>query len=157
MNYNYTACCWFPTSSNILILPSKFWQIRFESYWLHCSKCRILVLIRYPSFMITCNLFLYTFLEPEAWSRASVLRLLPDLQRDQSGASVRPDAHGRVSDPGERQDAWVQLEIPQTGQSSKHRGGSRIFIWVGHKRLCVLTHITSAKPKIPYVRGPGPF
>ena len=30
MNYNmYTACCWFPTSSNILILPSQFWQIRF--------------------------------------------------------------------------------------------------------------------------------
>ena len=37
MNYNYTACCWFPTSSNILKLPSQFWQIRFESYWLHCS------------------------------------------------------------------------------------------------------------------------
>ena len=48
MNYNYTACCWFPTSSNILILPSQFWQIRFESYWSHCSKCRILdVLLRY--------------------------------------------------------------------------------------------------------------
>ena len=47
MNYNYTACCWFPTSNNILILPSQFWQIRFESYWLHCSKCRILVLLRY--------------------------------------------------------------------------------------------------------------
>ena len=47
MNYNYTACRWFPTSSNILILPSPFWQIRFESYWLHCSKCRILVLLRY--------------------------------------------------------------------------------------------------------------
>ena len=47
MNYNYTACCWFPTSSNILILPSQFWQIRFESCWLHCSKCRILVLLRY--------------------------------------------------------------------------------------------------------------
>ena len=30
--YNYTACCWFPTSNNILILPSQFWQIRFESY-----------------------------------------------------------------------------------------------------------------------------
>ena len=44
LNYNYTACCWFPTSSNILILPSQFWQIRFESYWLHCSKCRIVVL-----------------------------------------------------------------------------------------------------------------
>ena len=44
---NNTACCWFPTSSNILILPSQFWQIRFESYWLHCSKCRILVLLRY--------------------------------------------------------------------------------------------------------------
>ena len=43
MNYNYTACCWFPTSSNILILPSQFWQIKFESYWLRCSKCRILV------------------------------------------------------------------------------------------------------------------
>ena len=44
MNYNYTACCWFlATSSNILILPSQFWQIRLESYWLHCSKCRILV------------------------------------------------------------------------------------------------------------------
>ena len=23
MNYNYTACCWFPTSINILILPSQ--------------------------------------------------------------------------------------------------------------------------------------
>ena len=49
MNYNYTACCWFPTSSNILILPAQFWQIGFESYWLHCSKCRILVLLRYLS------------------------------------------------------------------------------------------------------------
>ena len=47
MNYNYTACCWFPTPSNILILLSQFWQIRFESYWLHCSKCRILVLLWY--------------------------------------------------------------------------------------------------------------
>ena len=47
--FYYTACCWFPTSSNILILPSQFWQIRFESYWLHCSKCRILVLFRYFS------------------------------------------------------------------------------------------------------------
>ena len=47
MNYNYTACCWFPTSSNILIFTSQFWQIRFESCWLHCSKCRILVLLRY--------------------------------------------------------------------------------------------------------------
>ena len=47
MNYNYTACCWFPTSSNVLILPSQFWQMRFESCWLHCSKCRILVLLRY--------------------------------------------------------------------------------------------------------------
>ena len=47
MNYNYTACCWFPTSSNISILPSQFWQIRFESCWLHCSKCRILVFLRY--------------------------------------------------------------------------------------------------------------
>ena len=47
MNYNYTACCWFTASSNILVLPSQFWQIRFESYWLLCSKCRILVLLRY--------------------------------------------------------------------------------------------------------------
>ena len=47
MNYNYTESGWFPTSSNNLILPSQFWQIRFESYWLHCSKCRILVLLRY--------------------------------------------------------------------------------------------------------------
>ena len=47
MNYNYIACCWFPTSSNIFILPSQFWQISYESYWLHCSKCRILVLLRY--------------------------------------------------------------------------------------------------------------
>ena len=45
MNYSYTLCCRFPTSSNILILPSQFWQIRFESCWLHCSKCRILVLL----------------------------------------------------------------------------------------------------------------
>ena len=46
MNYD-TACCWFPTSSNILILQSQFWQIRFESCWLYCPKCRILVLLRY--------------------------------------------------------------------------------------------------------------
>ena len=51
MNYNnYTACCWFPTSNNILILPSQFWQISFESYWLHYSKCWILVLLRYWNF-----------------------------------------------------------------------------------------------------------
>ena len=51
MNYNYTACCWFPTSSNIVILPSQFWQIRFERlHWLHCWKCRILVLLRYITF-----------------------------------------------------------------------------------------------------------
>ena len=43
MNYNYTACCWFPTSSNILILLSQFWQIRFESYWSHCSKCLTII------------------------------------------------------------------------------------------------------------------
>ena len=85
MNYDYTACCWFPTSNNILTLPSQFWQIgalfykglrlivwwisivaqivynlrliatlsetgpRFESYWSHCSKCRILVLLRYTA------------------------------------------------------------------------------------------------------------
>ena len=50
MNYDYTACCWFPTSSNILIPPSQFWQIRFEICWLHCSKCQILVLLRYLIF-----------------------------------------------------------------------------------------------------------
>ena len=55
INYNYTACCWFPTSSNILILPSQFWQIRFESYWLHCSKCRILVLLLYLSANKICE------------------------------------------------------------------------------------------------------
>ena len=43
----YIACCWFPTFSNILILPSQFRQIRFENYGLHCPKCRILVLLRY--------------------------------------------------------------------------------------------------------------
>ena len=47
MNNNYTACCWFHTFSNILILPLQFWQIRFESYWLHCLKCWILVLLWY--------------------------------------------------------------------------------------------------------------
>ena len=35
MNCNYTVCCWPPTSSHIWILLSQFWQIRFESYWLH--------------------------------------------------------------------------------------------------------------------------
>ena len=64
MNYNYTAYCWFPTSSNILILPSEFWQIGFESCWLHCSKCRILVLFtvtkkgtlcRFPSYTVFSN------------------------------------------------------------------------------------------------------
>ena len=60
MNYDYTACCWFPASSNILILPSQFWQIRFESYWLHCSKCRILVLLRYHTFTTEMRFCFYT-------------------------------------------------------------------------------------------------
>ena len=75
MNYIYTACCWFPTSSNILILLSQFWQIRFESCWLHCSKCRILVLLRYQdtknltAFLLDIMYFmqgddLYSFLRP---------------------------------------------------------------------------------------------
>ena len=35
---------------------SQFWQIRFESYWLHCSKCRILVPLRYMSWYPSiCN------------------------------------------------------------------------------------------------------
>ena len=59
MNYNYSACCWFPTSSNILILPSQFWQIRFESYWLHCSKCRILVLFNTVLDLQRFNLHLF--------------------------------------------------------------------------------------------------
>ena len=56
MNYNYTACRWFPTSSNSFILPSQSWQIRFESYWLHCSKYRKLVLLRYTPLQIIYNL-----------------------------------------------------------------------------------------------------
>ena len=59
--YNYTACCWFPTSSNILILPSQFWQIRFESCWLHCSKCRILVLLRYLAKCTNTDIHFCTF------------------------------------------------------------------------------------------------
>ena len=55
MNYNYTARCLCPTSSNILILPSQFWQIRFESCWLHCSKCWILVFLRY----LNCHTLVY--------------------------------------------------------------------------------------------------
>ena len=47
MYCHYTAWYWLPPSSNISILPLQFWQIRFESYWLHCSKCRILVTLRY--------------------------------------------------------------------------------------------------------------
>ena len=47
MNYKALHVAGSPTSSNILILPSQFWQIRFKSCWLHCSKCRILVLLRY--------------------------------------------------------------------------------------------------------------
>ena len=56
VNYNYTACCWFPTSSNSLIVPSQLWQIRFESCWLHCSKCQILVLLRYLQHDMNCLL-----------------------------------------------------------------------------------------------------
>ena len=51
----YIACCWFPTFSNILILPSQFRQITFENYWLHCPKCRILVLLWYNSFIQMIN------------------------------------------------------------------------------------------------------
>ena len=54
VNYKYTAYCWLPTSSNILILPSQFWQIRYESCWLHCSKCRILVLLWYKNTPTPC-------------------------------------------------------------------------------------------------------
>ena len=35
------------------------------------------------------------------------------------------------------------------------RGGSRIFIWGGRKRLCVRTHIASAKPEATFDRPQG--
>ena len=70
MNYNYTTCRWFPTSSNIFILPSQFWQIRFESYWLHCSKCRILVLLR-CYFSIRPNIFFFVLVKN--WVGRSVI------------------------------------------------------------------------------------
>ena len=50
MNYNYTACCWFPTSSNILTLPSQIWQIRLKvadctvqsaEYWCIYGTCAV--------------------------------------------------------------------------------------------------------------------
>ena len=66
MNYNYTACCWFPTSGNSLILPPQFWQIRFESYWLRCSKCRILVLLR--SFLLHNGFSLFLKWQNQYWS-----------------------------------------------------------------------------------------
>ena len=50
--WNYTACCWFSSSNNIVIPSSQFWQIRFESCWLHCSKCRILVFLRYVVWIV---------------------------------------------------------------------------------------------------------
>ena len=48
INYNYTACCWFPTSSNILILPSQSDQsglkvadctVQSAIYWCFYGKC----------------------------------------------------------------------------------------------------------------------
>ena len=60
MNYNYTACCWFPTSSNSLILTSQFWQFGFESCWVHCSKCRILVFLWY--LCACCHSYMYMYI-----------------------------------------------------------------------------------------------
>ena len=46
MNYNCTACCWFPDiqqyfgNTPITVLTN---QVLPENCWLHCSKCRILV------------------------------------------------------------------------------------------------------------------
>ena len=73
MNYNYTACCWFPTSSNVLIHPSQFWQIRFESCWLHCSKCRILVLLRYKLNLDKLFNIVEARFEKKLWTLISVL------------------------------------------------------------------------------------
>ena len=47
INYNYTECCWFPTSSNILILPSQFWSglnvadctLQSAEYWCFYGTC----------------------------------------------------------------------------------------------------------------------
>ena len=68
MNYNYTACCWFPTSSNILVLPSQFWQIRFASCWLHCSKCRILVFLGYSYYNLHTVLITFEFAILSMWT-----------------------------------------------------------------------------------------
>ena len=42
----------------------------------------------------------------------------------------------------------LDLEVKQ--------GRIQDFHLEGRKRLCVLTHITSAKPEVPYSRDPGP-
>ena len=63
MPYNYTAYCWFPTSSNNLILPSQFWQIRVESYWLHCSKCWVPVLLWYKRLFDHFQIFVIRILK----------------------------------------------------------------------------------------------
>ena len=94
MNYNYTACCWFPTSSNILILPSQFWQIRFESRWLHCSKCRILVLLRYSSLhgMVRFGTLWTTSESGPLWHTS---RLIPHEYCPALGALKRPSGAAR--------------------------------------------------------------
>ena len=91
MNDNYTACCWFPTSNGILILPSQFWQISFESYWLHCSKCRILVLLQYMYLWITqIALLCAVLLRPNGADR--VLHLAPR----ERGSGHAPPPGGRA-------------------------------------------------------------
>ena len=107
MNYNYTACCWFPTSSNILIIPSQFWQIRFESCWLHCSK------VPNTGAFTVCTLFIIPhFPCPLIRGTASCLWLMAASTRGSSSM-------GRSRDMGSG--AGLRRRIPTRDSSTTER------------------------------------
>ena len=134
MNYNYIACCWFPTSSNILILPSQFWQIRFKKLLIALFKVFDRHLYSLPS-MHTPPV-LWNGLSPSdltvllyrpqcsfCTSYNFIFRLIPASQFCLSYPSS-----GLFPFPLSRRDLWLLVSSPKDGGG---RRGSRVKVFLG--------------------------
>ena len=99
------------------------------------------------------------------------LRIMPDWITDGYGClrmiRILADAYGFLSVSIRSYRKWpcdcsikastsVKVLLRIKPLWSNARGGFRIFIKRRRKRLCVRTHITSAKPEVPFGPCPGP-
>ena len=116
MNYNYTACCWPPTSSNILILSSQFWQnqlwklliaLRSAEYW--CSYGIVFVIAIFiiilppglcipvlhpiPTHYFLISSVAFTNMATEVFSSITITNFVMQVQWKRELCNISPQVH----------------------------------------------------------------